>query len=186
MTGSLLPQPTCIFLDRKCLPPASVSVQCWSVSIFPLHLDHKFCCSHRIAVLATYFLALIKLHFPGESLSVWFLNLLAQALVILGKSLDGWLLLPEPRWPIYQKADTNTLKQDSDNSCSDPLTRYLPSIASPLQARPPTASLFLVDLLSLATISLKFTISSSPVTQFFKGMISSKGCTEYVSFSLQN
>ena len=149
-------------------------------------VKYTFCYSHCITVPATYFLALIKLHFPGESISVWFLNLLAQALVILGKSPDGWLILPEPRWPVYQKADSNTLKQDSENSCSDRLTRCLPSVASPLQARPPTASLFLVDLLSFATTSLKFTISSSPVTQFFKGMISSKGCTEYASFNLQN
>lgn len=186
MTGSLLPQPTCLFFRQE-MSPSCISVSAvLECTHFPLHLDHRFCWSHSIAALATHFLALIKLHFPGESISVWFLNLLAQALVILGKSLDGWLLLPEPRWPIYQKADANTLKQDSDNSCSDPLTRCLPSIASPLQARPPTASLFLADLLSFATISLKFTISSSPVTQLFKGMISSKGCTEYVSFSLQN
>ena len=73
-------------------------------------VKYTFCYSHCIAVPATYFLALIKLHFPGESISVWFLNLLAQALVILGKSPDGWLILPEPRWPVYQKADSNTLK----------------------------------------------------------------------------
>ena len=180
MTGSLLPQPTCLFFRQE-MSPSCISVSAVLECIhFPIAfrpqvlLVTQYCCSSYIFSCV------------NKTALSWFLNLLAQALVILGKSLDGWLLLPEPRWPIYQKADANTLKQDSDNSCSDPLTRCLPSIASPLQARPPTASLFLADLLSFATISLKFTISSSPVTQLFKGMISSKGCTEYVSFSLQN
>lgn len=39
------------FFRRGCLPPASASVHCWSVSIFPLHLDPGVCVDHKTQVL---------------------------------------------------------------------------------------------------------------------------------------
>lgn len=126
MTGSLLAATHLRFLDRMSSSCISVSALLECIH-FPAAFRPWVCVDRKTQVLlftqycrSSYmFLVLIKLHFAGESISVWFLKFAGSGSGYPWEK-PGWLapFYQEPRRPVTRR-QTNTLKQDLDNSCSD-------------------------------------------------------------------